>query len=84
MQDFTFWRSVSSQVAVCKSSVDWHTGIFTNVLMACTFVFMPVSSSSLFSVQLFQDNQSAMCKSEQGLYIMQTNPRLMNAQHVAL
>ena len=40
MNDFTFWRSVSSQVAACMSSIDVHTGVFTNVLMVCTFMFM--------------------------------------------
>ena len=62
---------MSSRVVACMSPVDVYTSIFTNVLMACTLMIMPVISWSLFSVR-FWDNQSAIYRSEPGLYMMYT------------
>ena len=48
--------------------MDVHISIFTDVLMACMFVFMPVISWSLFSVLFFQESQSVIYMSGPGLY----------------
>ena len=72
MYNLSLWRPASSWVAAWISSIDMHIGIFTDVLMACMFMFMSVISWSLCSVWLFQDNQSAIERSGSGLYIMQT------------
>ena len=53
------------------SSIDGHTSIFTDVLMACKFMFVPVISQSLLSAWLFWENQS-MYRSGPGLYIIHT------------
>ena len=52
------------------SSVDVHISILTDVLIVCTFMFMPVITWSLFPVLLFQDSQSAMYRSGPGLFKM--------------
>ena len=83
MYNFSLCRSVSSRVAACMSSIDAHTGIFTDVIMACTFIFMPVISWSFISVWLLWDSQSAMYRSHPSLYIIQY-PILVIAQHDVL
>ena len=70
--DFSFCRFAFSQVAVGIFSVDVHTGIFTDVLIAYMFMLMPVISWFFFSVWLFQHSQSAMYSSEPCLYMMHT------------
>ena len=45
-----------------------YTGIFTDMLMAPSFILMPVISSSLFSKWLFQDCHCVMYRSGPGLY----------------
>ena len=82
MYDFNLQGSVSSKVVISISSIDVHICIFTDVLMAHTFMFMPVICWSLFSVWLLWDNQSAMYRSGPGLYIMGTLS--VNVQHDAL
>ena len=42
MYDFSFKSSASSWVAACRSFIDVHTGIFTVVLTAYGFMFIPV------------------------------------------
>ena len=42
--DFSFCRWVSSCVAGCMSSMEVHTCIITDALMALTFMFIPVIS----------------------------------------
>ena len=69
---FTFCRWVSSHVANCMSSMDVHTEIFNDVLMALTFIIIPAISWSLFFVWLFQDSQSTTYRSGPGLYMMYT------------
>ena len=61
---------MSCQVAAYISSIDVHTSIFTTVLMACTFIFIPVFSWSLFSIWLFQENVSTMYRSAPGSYVI--------------
>ena len=68
--NFRIYRLTSWWVASCISSMDVHIGIFTDVLMACTFMFMPMISLSLFSVQLFRDNQPTVYRCGPGLYTM--------------
>ena len=63
---------MSSCVAAYISSVDMHTGIFTDVLMALTFMLIPAISSSFFSVCLFGDSQIAVCTSGLGLNMICT------------
>ena len=53
-------------------SLEIHTGMFTEVLMAFTFIPIPSISWSLFSVCLLWHSQSVMCKSWPGLYLMST------------
>ena len=72
MHDFSFWGSASSQVTACMYSYEVHTGIFSNVLMTCMFMFMSVDSWSLFSVWLLWNNQFTIYRSLPGLYIMCT------------
>ena len=67
---FSFCNWASSCVVAYMSSLSVYTGILTVVLMACTFIFVPVISRSLSSVCLFLDNQSVMHRSGSGLYIM--------------
>ena len=57
-------------MCICLSSLDVHTGIFTVVLTAFTFLFLPVISLPFSSVWLSLDSQSAIYKSEPGLYIV--------------
>ena len=58
MYDFSFCRLAPSSAATCMSSIDVHNGIPTAVLMAFTFIFIPVISWSLSSVSLFLESQS--------------------------
>ena len=44
MYDSSFLRSASYLVATCMSSIDVHTGIFTDVLTGSMFMPMPVIS----------------------------------------
>ena len=62
--------ATSSHVATCMSSMHVHAVKFIIVLMAFTFIFMPVISSSLTSLSLFLDSQSAMYRSGLGLSVM--------------
>ena len=69
---FSFCTWVSSHVAASMSSMQVHTGIFSDVLMTFTFMFIPVISWTFFSVWLLWDSQSAIYKSGPGLYMMHT------------
>ena len=44
---FSFCRLVSSCVAACMSSMGVHTGIFTDVVIALTFMLIPENTWSL-------------------------------------
>ena len=55
--------SYASHVAVCMSSVDVNTGMFTEVLMVLMCILIPVISWSLFSVWLLQHSLSVVYKS---------------------
>ena len=72
MYVFSFWRSVSFQIAAYMYFIDVHTGMFTDVMIACTFMFLSVISWSLFSLWLSWDNQSTVYRSRPGFYIIHT------------
>ena len=79
MYNFSLLRSASCWVATCMSSMDVHVRIFTDVLMACTFMFMGVISWSLFSGWLFWITSPLYT----GL-VYKACPILVNVQHDAL
>ena len=72
MYHFSSCRWAHSYVTTSISSMDVHTGIFAAVLMAFTFMIMPVTSRSFSTVWLAQGSQSAKYRSGPGFYIMHT------------
>ena len=68
----SFWRSASCLVATCMSSHWWGYWYIHWCAYDCTFMLMSGLSLSLFSVQLFWDNQSTMYRSGPGLHKIQT------------
>ena len=69
---FSSCRCASSTVASCILHIDVHTGRSTAVSIALMFMLRPLTSSTLFSLQLCHDSQSIMNSSGPGLYSIHT------------
>ena len=78
MQDINPCRLASCQVATCMSSMDVHISTSSDVLIVCTFMFVPVISCYLFS------GITSLLLWLWIRLVLSTYPILVNAQHDAL
>ena len=69
IKDFNHCRSSSHMVTCCICWIDMHSGTLANVCTASTITSIPLIASSLFSLWLCWDSQSAIKISGSSLHI---------------